>query len=111
MLRCRIHGYTESISNGARKRRCKKCRTEAVAKRRKKVKQLLVEYKGGKCERCGYKKCIEALDFHHKDDSTKSFGISSKGHTYSLNKGKAEVDKCELLCANCHREAHSELGR
>lgn len=106
MLTCKRHGYTESISNGVGKKRCKRCRSEAVARRRRKVKELLVEYKGGKCERCGYDKCIRALDFHHKDRDEKSFGLSSKGHTFSLSRGKTEVDKCELLCANCHRETH-----
>jgi hypothetical protein len=72
---------------------------------RKKTKQLLVEYKGGKCEFCGYNKCIEALEFHHIDETTKEFSIS--GSTKSLEKQKEEADKCYMLCANCHRELHS----
>ena len=72
---------------------------------RKKTKELLVEYKGGKCEFCGYDKCIEALEFHHIDETTKEFAIS--GSTKSLEKQKKEADKCYMLCANCHRELHS----
>jgi hypothetical protein len=72
---------------------------------RKRTKELLVEYKGGKCEFCGYNKCIEALEFHHIDETTKEFQIS--GSTKSLEKQKKETDKCYMLCANCHREVHA----
>ena len=74
---------------------------------RKRTKELLVEYKGGNCEVCGYNKCIEALEFHHIDESTKSFALS--GSTKALDKQKAEADKCLMLCANCHRELHAGL--
>lgn len=73
----------------------------------KRYKQLLVEYKGGKCQICGYNKCVQAMDFHHIDPNIKSFQIS--GGTKSLNKLKQEVDKCILLCSNCHRELHAGL--
>jgi predicted RNA-binding Zn-ribbon protein involved in translation (DUF1610 family) len=110
--KCNKHGETEHrLENEGTKwerLRCKKCGSEAVQRRRKKVKRLLVEYKGGKCEKCGYNKCIEALDFHHKNPNEKDFGISANGHTKSLDKLKKEVDKCQLVCANCHREIHAE---
>jgi hypothetical protein len=65
----------------------------------------LIEYKGGKCEKCGYDKCAEALDFHHVDPATKSFSISkAKGN--KMDALKKEADKCVLLCSNCHREEH-----
>ena len=86
--------------------RCKKCNVEAVSKRRKTLRAKAIEYKGGKCKKCGYNKCPAALDFHHRDPSTKSFGISSKGMTRSFEKIKEELDKCDLICANCHREIH-----
>lgn len=82
---------------------------EAVKKRRKKVRQMAVDYKGGKCSRCGYSKCIEALEFHHLDSSKKDFGISDKGYTRSWKKISEELDKCCLVCANCHRELHVQL--
>lgn len=63
------------------------------------------------CEICGYNKCIEALDFHHRDPSKKDFTISS---TRKGGKGvgswpelKKELDKCILVCSNCHREIHA----
>ena len=79
----------------------------AVTKRRKRVKQMAIERLGGKCQICGYCKCEGALDFHHLNESLKSFGISSKGYTRSWKAIRQEVDKCFLLCANCHREAHA----
>jgi hypothetical protein len=52
---------------------------------------------------------MEALEFHHLDGSRKDFGISSKGYTRSWSKIRDELDKCILLCANCHREIHAGL--
>lgn len=69
---------------------------------------MAVEYKGNKCEICGYNKCIDALEFHHKNSSLKDFSISNKGYTRSLKKVKEELDKCILVCANCHRELHAK---
>jgi len=79
---------------------------KAVAERRKKLRKLVIDYKGGKCQICGYKKFIGAFDLHHKNDSVKEFGLSAKGLTRSLDKTKKEADKCILVCANCHREIH-----
>ena len=79
----------------------------AVHKRRKKIRQEALEYKGGACEYCGYNRCSDALEFHHTDSSGKDFSISDKGYTRSWAKVKEELDKCVLLCANCHREIHA----
>ncbi len=76
----------------------------AVAKRRKELKKRAVEYLGGSCVCCGYNEHPGVLDFHHVDPATKEFGISDKGMTRSWEKIKAELDKCILVCANCHRE-------
>jgi len=83
---------------------------KAVHARRKKIREMAVEYKGGKCESCGYDRCIEALEFHHNDLSKKSFGISEKGYTKSWKEVMVELDKCILICANCHRELHAKLA-
>lgn len=80
---------------------------KAVHKRRKKIRQMAVNYKGGRSERCGYDRCMDALEFHHHDPALKDFSISSKGYTRSWQKVKEELDKCLILCANCHRELHS----
>lgn len=79
-------------------------KSEAVMNWRKRTKLALVEYKGGKCERCGYNKCIEALEFHHMDPSQKDFTISGKSKAFEYLKD--EVDKCIMVCSNCHKEIH-----
>jgi len=79
---------------------------KAVAKRRKKLKELLVDYKGGKCTLCGYGGYAGAFDLHHRGDSKKAFGLSAEGLTRSWERARKEADKCILVCANCHREIH-----
>ena len=67
----------------------------------------LVNYKGGKCEKCGYDNNLSALDFHHVNPQDKSFQLDSRHlSNTNIDKLKEEVDKCVLLCANCHRETH-----
>lgn len=82
---------------------------QAVAKRRKKIKAMVVEYKGGKCILCGYKRSVEVFDLHHVRSTSKEFGLSSDGLTRSWKRTKAEADKCVLVCANCHRELHAGI--
>ena len=81
---------------------------KAVAKRRKKVRNKAIEYLGGKCIRCVYNKYSEVLEFHHINPKEKDFSISEKGYSRSWEKVKAEIEKCNLVCANCHRETHVE---
>jgi len=82
---------------------------KAVAKRRRKIKTFSIEYKGGKCQTCGYNRCVAALELHHLKAQDKKFVISDKGYTRSWEKVKAELDKCILLCANCHREVSAGI--
>ena len=105
IMTCPTHGETEFSLRKDGRWRCKKCASEYVTNKRKKQKEELVLYKGGKCEICGYEKCIDALEFHHLDPTKKDFVIS--GYGKSIKKMKEEVDKCILVCANCHREIHS----
>lgn len=81
----------------------------AVQLQRKKIRQLAIAYKGGKCSRCGYDRCLEALEFHHISSDSKDFGISARGHSRSWERTKAELNKCVLLCANGHREIHARI--
>lgn len=86
--------------------------SERVVDCRRRNKERLIEYKGGQCERCGFKKdCPSCFHFHHKDPNEKSFGIGENGATRSLKLLKLEADKCELLCSNCHAEVHELLFR
>ncbi len=82
---------------------------KAVSERRKKLREMAREYKGGECAICGYKRYSGALDFHHLDLTKKDFGLSTKGLTRSWEKIKEEIDKCVLICANCHRELHAGI--
>ena len=77
-----------------------------VTRFRKRRKLKSIEYKGGKCEICGYNKTPQALVFHHVDSSQKLFGLSSRGMCRNWETVKSELDKCRLLCANCHAELH-----
>lgn len=85
----------------------KKNKSKSVIDWRKRTKIKLVEYKGGSCQNCNYNKSIGALEFHHLVPNEKDFSISSK--SYSFEKLKKEVDKCILVCSNCHIEIHEEI--
>lgn len=82
---------------------------DKVRKRRKRTKELAVAYKGGRCYLCGYKDCIDALEFHHLRSYDKGFGIGKSGYTRKLTTVLREADKCVLLCSNCHREIHAGM--
>lgn len=105
---CKIHGECNHYNvKGTERFRCTKCAADSVKRRRTNLKLMAIKYKGGKCERCGYDKCAPALEFHHLDPTQKDFGIGTEGQTRSFERIKVELDKCVMLCANCHREEHS----
>lgn len=87
---------------------CKSCKQDAQKKKIKEFKRRCVEYLGGKCLECGYHKCYMALDFHHRNPEEKDFKIAEAISKRFDDEIKRELDKCDLLCANCHRETHSE---
>lgn len=74
------------------------------------VKKKAVEYKGGECQICGYKKCMRSLDFHHLDPTKKEFAISTFKNK-KIEKLKIELDKCILVCSNCHGEIHEDIDK
>lgn len=80
-----------------------------IKKYRKKIKLLAVDLLGGKCFICGYNKCITALEFHHLDPFEKDFTFSQYKGSWENN--KKELEKCVLLCANCHREVHAGITK
>jgi transposase len=106
---CHLHGLTDFKRRSPSGYRCLKCRSEAVVRRRRKVKQVLVEEAGGVCAGCGYSRCMAALEFHHLVPSEKSFSLSHRGVARSLEKARAEASKCVLLCANCHAEVEAGM--
>lgn len=83
----------------------------AVKRRRIKLREMARTYKGNRCAICGYDKCSRALSFHHINPKNKDFDMSSKGLTRSWEKLRQEIDKCVLLCANCHMEVHDGITK
>lgn len=82
-----------------------KYRNDTVLSIRKKKKAI--ELKGGGCSRCGYNKYYGALEFHHTNPDEKEHSWSSL-RRMSWGRVIDELEKCELLCANCHREHHAK---
>jgi transposase len=107
---CRHHGETEFYLEGRGYYRCKRCRSEAVTRRRRKLKAVLVDEAGGRCCLCGYDRCSAALSFHHVDPLLKRMPISAGGIAYAIEFLRAEAQKCVLVCANCHAEIESGVA-
>ena len=64
---------------------------------------------GGKCAICGYNKNIAAIEFHHLNPQEKEFQIDArKFANCELSKLEKELDKCIIVCSNCHRELHNK---
>ena len=105
-LKVNSPNYSNLTTDEYNKKR-KKDISNAVMKWRQDKKIKLVDYKGGCCQVCKYNKSIGALEFHHVDSNEKDFTISSK--SYAFERLKKEVDKCVLLCSNCHIEVHQEI--
>jgi hypothetical protein len=95
---------TEDAVKARRERRREQFR-RSLRKRRRKRKADLVAAYGSRCVDCGYSTCPEALQFHHRDPSTKDFGLGN--FSGSLARYTAEAAKCDLVCTNCHRIRHA----
>ena len=74
-----------------------------------KYKEEILSLKIGKsCSQCGYKEHQEILQFHHKNPMEKEIGIGKSHH--NLERIKREINKCILLCPNCHMWEHFQKG-
>jgi transposase len=108
---CPVHGLTAFVKYSATDHhRCEQCRKDRVVERRRRIKALLVEEAGGRCVLCGYDRHVGALQFHHLDPATKSFGLGVRGVARSLERCREEARKCVLLCANCHAEVEAGIA-
>lgn len=85
---------------------CKTCRLEQSSNRRQEIKKQALNYLGWECKICKLvdKDYPQIYDFHHIDPTQKDFTIAKTSK--SLKKLKSELDKCIVLCANCHRREH-----
>ena len=93
---------------GTRRADCKKCHSQFMKdkyhEKRLEIQDLKTEQK---CIKCGYSRCSEALHFHHIDETTKSENIARMiANSYGLERARFEIEKCVVLCANCHAEFH-----
>jgi len=106
---CKETDESKFYKNGTRLRKlvCRICYNKQCVDRFRSIKSKAIEYKGGKCIRCGYDKCPAALDFHHRDPLLKDPNWSFSKNR-SLDKIKDELDKCDLVCKTCHAEIHWE---
>jgi hypothetical protein len=107
-FKCRWHLCDKPLTGRQEKFCSPQCKNKYyVARRRRELKQRAVAHKGGKCLLCGYDQCLDALSFHHL--SGKDFGLAYRGYTRAWEKVREELDKCILVCLNCHAEIHAGL--
>ena len=106
---CPICGQIFKPKSAAANQRtcCYECMPDGVQLTRGAFLGLLKKQKGGKCSRCGYDKCLKALEFYHIDPSKKDFTISNDH--FRLKDAIEESKKCILLCSNCHKEFHDNM--
>jgi 5-methylcytosine-specific restriction endonuclease McrA len=109
-LYCNKHGDCEHVESGIKikKWKCCACTVDYSSDYRKKRKIRAVDYLGGKCQSCGYNKSISALTFHHTNPLFKEFQLGGTGLCKEWEKLMEELDKCMLLCSNCHIEIHAK---
>ena len=86
---------------------CYSCMPDGIQLTRTMFLAKIKETRGGKCIRCGYNKCLKALEFHHVNPSKKDFTISNDH--FKLLEAVKETKKCILICSNCHKEFHDNL--
>lgn len=100
---CKLCGKSFKDYQGKNRSRCGSCNTKI---RRFRAKAAAIKYLGGKCAECGWRGNQAALEFHHKNFSQKDFMIGNVANK-QWEKIKKELEKCILLCANCHAAVHS----
>jgi len=88
---------------------CRRCQLDAKKRKRALNKQKAVDYLGGKCMDCGItSECLDIFDFHHRNPSEKEESLNRLVNT-EWDKIQTELDKCDLLCSNCHKITHWKL--
>lgn len=103
-----LDDFYERKSGGRHSRSgyCKECLGTSSGEAKKRWKREALSYVGATaCYRCGYGKCIEAIEFHHEDPKVKDFGFGNRKGRLT-EKDKTELDKTVVVCCRCHREIH-----
>jgi len=112
-IRCSKCNIIKTVDNFYKKKNkrfmayCKTCRHKIALDLQRSTKQKVIEYLGGECKICGYKKCAAALHIHHTIPDLKSKDFVKFKYKKFDERYKKELETCELLCANCHAEIHS----
>jgi hypothetical protein len=105
---CKIHGQTKfTLTENRSKWRCNRCASDATVRARQKKKQLLVETHGSICMRCLQNFPFYLYNFHHLSRESKLYNI--KDIYISPKKLESELEKCVMICANCHAEVEEEI--
>jgi predicted HNH restriction endonuclease len=104
------YSHCDFNQNFISKDKCGVNKYESNRKNIKKSKKKCVEYKGGKCSICDYNKSLSCMSFHHINPKTKSFNFNDK-RGYKFETLQPELDKCILVCGNCHDEIHSGMHK
>lgn len=92
---------------------CKRCaanyfKSFAATRRKTLFQRIMKNLKVNGCAICGYNECNEALDFHHVNPWRKKFKINMTNLYHSNLDMETELNKCMLLCKNCHTEIHAK---
>jgi hypothetical protein len=98
---CQFYSYRDERGRSQFSGRCKSCMSNRV------IKEQAIAYKGGSCLDCAGQFHYSVFDFHHLDPSEKDMNVMAN-HPKSLEAIKSELDKCVLLCSNCHRLRHND---
>lgn len=98
--------YMRPDRNGKIQSYCKECNKNLVLERQRKLKLQCIEYLGNRCIKCGVEGHPAIYDFHHRNPENKDFNLGHVKTTKFSKKITDELDKCDLLCSNCHRLEH-----
>lgn len=89
--------------------KCQRCFRCYFRSRKKQVREKVDQIVGTECWLCGYNRCRRNLCFHHVDPGTKDFGLTTRELMLKWDRVFAEMQKCVLVCGNCHGEIHEGL--
>jgi hypothetical protein len=105
-----LHNYCHECHK-VKRAKTKKRDLAAINKRNRRLAAYFNQLGGGACQRCGFSSYIPAMDFHHVNRAEKEHNPQTIINSGNMEKAKAEIDKCVILCANCHRAYEAGLWR
>lgn len=104
----KVYARVYRLHNQERVREYNASRYPKELERIRNTKKQYIDYMGGECVACGLMfdgENAAVFDFHHLDPTQKEFNFA--GRNRALASCKDELDKCVVLCANCHRLLHA----